>query len=205
MSLYAGGTSWMDSEYYEGHRTRDEVATWERLRRNYLAAGILQSIIIDQAGVEIPIPAGVWSLPETSDADLSGIVQWEGDAASKRGPVFILRQDVTSVVEGAPFPPRSVMPPASNSPAAKGRGPSNQSDRFPGRPSVKSEIIKKIKERAAAAELLASLAGEARWLYNWAHTELGAERGIPSTVRTVENQIREYYRQAKSTSVDPTK
>jgi hypothetical protein len=69
-----------------------------------------------------------------------------------------------------------------------------QLGRYPGRPSIKSAILTKLHERAAAKLLSDTLAAEARWLLDWAHKTFFGEPGLPSTSKVVENQIRDEYR-----------
>jgi hypothetical protein len=89
--------------------------------------------------------------------------------------------------------------------ADNNRGPIHHVDRFPGRPSVKQDIVRKLNERVATENLCDSLNGEAKWLYEWAHNELRSEKGLPSSVHTVENLIRKEYRRAKFAVSPPTK
>jgi hypothetical protein len=65
----------------------------------------LRSIIIDQAGKEVSVPRTVWLLPELADADLSETIQWGSGAKLNRGPVFISREELASVMSGEPNAP----------------------------------------------------------------------------------------------------
>ena len=85
------------------------------------------------------------------------------------------------------------------SPAASGRGEDAVSkkgelERYPGRPSIRSAVLKMWRERAAATLDHDTLAAEAEWLYEWAGKTFDGERGVPSTPKVVENQIRDEYR-----------
>jgi hypothetical protein len=68
------------------------------------------------------------------------------------------------------------------------------SDLYPGRPSIKPQILEKWRERAAAKLDCDTLAAEARWLYDWAQGSFVSVPGLPSTPRVIENQIRTEYR-----------
>jgi hypothetical protein len=68
------------------------------------------------------------------------------------------------------------------------------SARYPGRPSIKEKVLNKLRERHAAGQLCDTLGAEAQWLLNWARREFVGEPGLPSTPRSVENQIRHEYR-----------
>lgn len=69
--------------------------------------------------------------------------------------------------------------------------------RYPGRPSGRQLVLKKFRERAADGATSDTLADEARWLLKWAHQEYPGEPGLPSTEKTIQNQIRDEFRQLR--------
>jgi hypothetical protein len=145
-------------------------------------------------------------------------IRWEDEFRATRGgePIVVCGEDVVALWPSLvlsesgeiarPMAGRTGTRPLEPSAPAKDHEPSQRIDRFPGRPSAKSEIKRKFEERVAAAEFCtSSLAHEAQWLYAWAHDKLGPEKSLPGSVHTVENHIREVYRQAKATLTAPTK
>lgn len=69
--------------------------------------------------------------------------------------------------------------------------------RYPGRPSVKAPILKKLHERAADGSTCDALADEARWLLEWVRKEHAGKGGLPSTPKVIENQIRGEFRKLR--------
>jgi len=64
---------------------------------------------------------------------------------------------------------------------------------MPGRPSAKHLYLAKLERRAESKQTLSTVSGEAKALYDWMETEYpNLNRGA---VRTIENSIRERYRQ----------
>lgn len=72
-----------------------------------------------------------------------------------------------------------------------------ESERYPGRPSVKPAILQKLKDRADAGEMAQSLADEARQLLAWATETYQGQPGVPSKSTSIENQIRATYRELR--------
>jgi hypothetical protein len=73
-----------------------------------------------------------------------------------------------------------------------------ESERYPGRPSVKRQIVAKMQERFAAGEACGSLADEARWLMQWAQDEFPDDTSAPTKPASVENQIRKEFRRLEA-------
>jgi hypothetical protein len=70
-------------------------------------------------------------------------------------------------------------------------------DRYPGRPSVKHQIMSRLCARAEEGLLHSKLAEEARELLAWANLNCAEEKGLPGTAKVVENQIRKKYKELK--------
>lgn len=68
--------------------------------------------------------------------------------------------------------------------------PAQEVERYPGRPSIKLAILEKLCERAADGSMHATLAAEARWLLKWAQRDHAGEKGVPSSTKVIQNQIR---------------
>ena len=61
---------------------------------------------------------------------------------------------------------------------------SNQSERYPGRPTAEPAIFEKFCERVAAGTFEKRLAAELQWLFSWVKNEFPGDLTIPSTTRT---------------------
>lgn len=78
------------------------------------------------------------------------------------------------------------------------RSETRESDRYPGRPSIKRAILQKLKERAVSGEIAGSLAKEAQQLLAWAEATHPSAPGLPSKPASIENQIRDTYRELRA-------
>jgi hypothetical protein len=65
--------------------------------------------------------------------------------------------------------------------------------RYPGRPSVKTLIIHKLRTRSNDGSLCHTLAEEAKYLLSWVTQEHTGKDGLPATAKVIENQIRDEF------------
>ena len=105
-------------------------------------------------------------------------------------------------VEALPRP--ATAGPTEEPPQAE-RPATGLSERWPGRPSLKTEILDKLNERSRDGSMLDSLAGEARWIFNWSRDAHRGREGRPSTPKVIENQIRDEYNRLKRHAATPAK
>ena len=73
-----------------------------------------------------------------------------------------------------------------------------ETDRYPGRPTVKPAILHELQARFEENRLETSLAKQSLVLLEWANSNYAGDPRLPSTERTVENQIRDEYRRLKA-------
>jgi hypothetical protein len=77
VNTFAGGITWVDSEYYEGlgYKRFDEV--WNRIRR-MLCDGHLEGFGLDRQGNVDPIPREIWRNSVMADANETGVISVNG-------------------------------------------------------------------------------------------------------------------------------
>lgn len=78
------------------------------------------------------------------------------------------------------------------------RSEARDTDRYPGRPSIRRAIVQKLEDRANSGQIADSLAEEARQLLAWAEESYRGDPGVPGKAASIENQIRDRYRELKN-------
>jgi hypothetical protein len=94
-------------------------------------------------------------------------------------------------------------PPASE--ISSKAGPVGLSDRFAGRPSLKSAILVEMEDRIAKRLECDTLAAEAHYLFGWAQTRYPGDRHLPGREKSLQNTLRDKYRRLRADRDKPTK